>query len=197
MGPERLLGLAEAALSEACEPLVAARAELRLPVYLGLPEPRPGFNEQDAEAVRSGLMRLEGLPAGLSKVSVFNQGHAAGFSALEAAAGQIRQGAFDACLVGGVDSYFHPDTMEWLDTNRQLTGADSRSGFVPGEGAGFCLLMNERARDRLGLRGLARVLSVAVGKETKLIKTQDICFGEGMSATVKNAVSGLHPPTQN
>ncbi len=64
---------------------------------------------------------------------------------------QIQQGAFEACLVGGVDSYFHPDTMEWLDANRQLAGAVSRSGFVPGEGAGFCLLMTERARAATGL----------------------------------------------
>ena len=108
----------------------------------------------------------------------------------------MRQGAFEACLVGGVDSYFHPDTMEWLDANRQLVGTVSRSGFVPGEGAGFCLLMTERACARLGLKALVSVRAVAVGKETKLIKTSDMCLGEGLSAMVRDAVSALRPPAE-
>lgn len=198
MGPERLITLAETALREACAPLTSDSRgpRLRLPVYLGLPEPRPGFTEQDAEVVRSGLAGIEGLPIEISKVNVFTEGHAAGLSALATATGQIQQGAFEACLVGGVDSYFQPDTMEWLDENRQLAGAVSRSAFVPGEGAGFCLLMAERARKRLGLGALARVLSAATGRETKLIKTSDICLGEGLTTTVRDAVSGLSPPAE-
>src|SRR5436305_1704855 len=69
IGPERLLVLAESASREACGPLVSARAaQLRLPVFLGLSEIRPGFGEPDAEAVRAGMMRLKDLPVGLSKV---------------------------------------------------------------------------------------------------------------------------------
>lgn len=193
MGPERLLALAETALREACATLSKdARApRLRLPLYLGLPELRPGFIEQDASTVRSGITRFEGLPITISEVKVFTQGHAAGLAALATATENIQQGAFEACLVGGVESYFHPDTMEWLDESRQLAGAVSRSGFVPGEGAGFCLLMTERAYNRLGLGPLARLLTVATGKETKLIKTSDICLGVGLTAAVQSAVGGL------
>jgi 3-oxoacyl-[acyl-carrier-protein] synthase-1 len=195
MGPERLLALAETALREACAPLSAARVPRpRLPLYLGLSEVRPGFTTHDAEEIRSGLGGFDGLPADRLEVNVFTGGHAAGLSALAMAVEQMRRGAFEVCLVGGVNSYFQPDTMEWLDANRQLAGAVSRSGFVPGEGAGFCLLMTERARDQLGLRALAHVLAVAVGKETKLIKTSDICLGEGLAATVRDAVSGLRLP---
>jgi 3-oxoacyl-[acyl-carrier-protein] synthase-1 len=108
----------------------------------------------------------------------------------------LKQGGSEACLVGGVESYFHPDTMEWLDENRQLAGAVSRSGFVPGEGAAFCLLMTEAARARYGLESLARVVAVAVGKETKLIKTKDMCLGEDLTATVRDAVSCLRQPDE-
>jgi 3-oxoacyl-[acyl-carrier-protein] synthase-1 len=167
-GPERLLALAESALREALAPLSVPRLpQLRLPVYLGLPELRPGFTAQDAETVRAGLARFKGLQAEFSRITILTEGHAAGLSALAMANGQLQQGAFEACLVGGVDSYFHPDTMEWLDSNRQLVGSVSRSGFIPGEGAGFCLLLNEPTRHRLGLKALARVLSVAVGNEAK------------------------------
>lgn len=192
MGSERLLALAETALREACAPLYDPKTfHIRLPLYLGLPELRPGFSEQDAAMVRSGLTRFEGLPITISEVNVYTQGHAAGLAALAKATEKIQQGEYEACLVGGVDSYFQPDTMEWLDENRQLAGAVSRSAFVPGEGAGFCLLMTERARTRLGLGALARVLVVTTARETKLIKTSDICLGAALTSVVKNAIAGL------
>ena len=81
----------------------------------------------------------------ITQSQAFPHGHAAGLAAIEAAIQQMQQGSLEICLVGGVDSYFQPDTMEWLDENLQLAGAESRSAFVPGEGAGFCLLMTDRA----------------------------------------------------
>lgn len=197
MGPDRLLALAESALLEACTPLNdAPRSRSQLPIYLGLPELRPGFSEQDVEAVRSGLAQLEGLSVGISEVATYTSGHTAGLMALTAATEKIQQGAFEACLVGGVDSYFQPDTMEWLDENRQLAGADARSAFIPGEGAGFCLLMTERARKRMGLDTLARVLAASIGEETKLIKTPDVCLGDGLTATIRSAVRSINPPAE-
>ena len=197
MGSERLLGLVGPALREACAPLqVISGSFPQLPVYLALPEFRPGFSKQDEEAVRVGLKSVEGLQTELQEINIFTHGHAAGFMALKMATERLRQGECSACLVGGVDSYFHPDTMEWLDENRQLQGAVSRSGFVPGEGAGFCLLMTEQARRNLHLKVLLSVCSVAIGKETKLIKTTDMCLGEGLNATVREAVSSLSLPDQ-
>jgi len=194
MGPKRFLLLAESALREACTLLDNQKEPLqRLPVYLGLPEYRPGFSEQDAKEIQNGLGKLEGLPVQISEVKVLTEGHAAGLSALAFATEHIRKGVLDACLVGGVDSYFHPDTMEWLDENRQLAGTVSRSAFIPGEGAGFCLLVSAEVSGRFGLGILARVSGGAVGRESKLIKTSDICLGEGLTETVKSAVSELGP----
>jgi 3-oxoacyl-[acyl-carrier-protein] synthase I len=197
MGPGRLLALADRPLREACTLLSDTRLRVRLPLYLALPEIRPGFTEPDAQAVRSGIAALPGLPIELSQVNALAEGHAAGLSALARAAAQINQGASEACLVGGVDSYFHPDTMEWLDENRQLAGAVSRSGFVPGEAAGFCLLMSDGALKRFGLRSLARVVSVGLSRETKLIKTPTICLGEGLTAAVRDAVRELQPQAES
>jgi 3-oxoacyl-[acyl-carrier-protein] synthase-1 len=151
----------------------------------------PGFTMKDAQAVQSGLAALRRLPVEISEIKVVPEGHAAGLAALATATREIRLGAVEACLIGGVDSYFHPDTMEWLDENRQLAGSVSRSGFVPGEGAGFCLVMAPSLCRRLGLRPLARVVSAAVGRETKLIKTSEICLGEGLTATVRDAVKDV------
>jgi 3-oxoacyl-[acyl-carrier-protein] synthase-1 len=197
MGPARLLALAETALREACLPFSEKGDYLfRLPVFLGLPEFRPGFTPQDAERVRTGLTRFNGLPVALQEVNIFARGHAAGLLALAKAVEQMQQGNIEACLVGGVDSYFHPDTMEWLDRNRQLGGTVSRSGFFPGEGAGFCLLMAWRTCKKLGLNAQIKVRSVVTGKETKLIKTEDVCLAEGLSAAVGKAVRALQPREQ-
>jgi 3-oxoacyl-[acyl-carrier-protein] synthase-1 len=196
-GPDRLLGLAEPALGEACGPLRDAAGLYRqLPLYLGVAEFRPGFSERDVERITHGLSQIVGLPITLSVVSVFAEGHAAGLTALKMAVDQIHQEACEVCLVGGVDSYFHLDTIAWLDQNRQLAGTTARSAFMPGEGAGFCLLMAERAWKRLGLRPLARVLAVSVSRETKLIKTTAICLGEGLTATVRGAVGSLRSPPE-
>jgi 3-oxoacyl-[acyl-carrier-protein] synthase I len=190
-GPDRLLALAKGALLEACAPLAAAPpGRLQLPLYLGLPELRPGFADQDAEMVQANLARLEGLPFELSEINTFLEGHAAGLTALAAASSRLCRGVLDICLVGGVDSYYHPDTMNWLDKNRQLAGGGARSAFVPGEGAAFCLLASARVQDRFG-EALMHLRSAATGKESKLIKTEDVCLGEGLTNTVEAALDGF------
>lgn len=190
-GPDRLLALALPAIVEACEPLAEAggwRSEL--PLFLALSEYRPGFDVRDAEQVRIGLGAAD-LPLKFSSVTVAPMGHAAGLAAIATATREIESGACDACLIGGVESYFQADTMEWLDANLQLTGAVSRSGFVPGEGAGFGLLMSEDACDRYGLSALARVRSANTTREPNLIKTADRCLGKGLTEVVQAVIQSL------
>ncbi|MDH5675709.1 MAG: hypothetical protein OEZ06_26530 [Myxococcales bacterium] len=188
--PERFVALAQSALQEACEPLQSVtQAALRLPLFLGLPEMRPGFSQYQAESVRQGLQRSGEPTVELDDIRLFAEGHAAGAVALEAALGELARGAQELCLVGGIESYFHPDTMEWLDANRQLAGEDGRSAFVPAEGAGFLLLATERACKRLGLARQARVRASVVRAESKLIKTPEVCLGEGLTEAVEQAVA--------
>jgi 3-oxoacyl-[acyl-carrier-protein] synthase I len=198
MGPERMVALAGDALREAAAPLMrdGLAHRLAVPVYVALPEIRPGFSEEDAAAVQSGIADAAGASLAVADVRVLVAGHAAGAALLAAGVAEIQRGACEACLVGGVDSYFHPDTMEWLDANRQLAGAVSRSGLVPGEGAGFCLLMHDRAAERLRLATRARIRSTATGHETKLIRTTDVCLGEGLTETVRTAVGALQLPSE-
>lgn len=197
IGVDRFLALAETALQEVCAPLAASQNSLqKLPLFLGLPELRPGFTEQDAQMIQSRLLQCIELPVEISSVHVSTEGHASGLLGLGAATEKIQKGELDACIIGGVESYFHPDTMEWLDENRQLATADARSAFVPGEGAGFCLLMNDQTCRRLQLSAQTQILNVGVGRETKLIKTSDVCLGEGLTESIKQAVTCLPPETK-
>lgn len=197
-GPDRLLALSALALQEALWPLRDTRASsLRLPVYLGLPEVRPGFTSRDIAQVQERITRDVMRLHPDSQVTAFAEGHAAGMISLKKALDQIQCGLCEACLIGGVDSYFHPDTIRWLEENGQLASMNARSAFVPGEGAGFTLLMAEPTARQLGCVASAQLLTVALGQETKLIKSLDVCLGEGLTAAVQAAVSdvdGVHVP---
>lgn len=196
-GSERLLLLAKSALREASAPLDDERLpQLSMPLFLGLPEIRPGFTEKVAAEVKRGLLQIDEIPINFSAVHTITEGHASGLTALGMAVNHMRRGEFEACLIGGIESYFHPDTIAWLDANRQLAGAVSRSGFVPGEGAGFCILTTENAQLQFQLKKLARVRTIALGNETKLLKTIDICLGEGLTATVRDALRDLQLPNE-
>ena len=67
--------------------------------------------------------------------------------------------------------------MEWLDSNRQFIGSVSRSGFVPGEGAGVCMLLSETAAYRRGLRPLAWVAATATGARRAAIGSAALAGG--------------------
>ncbi|MDM0112269.1 hypothetical protein QTI66_08910 [Variovorax sp. J22R133] len=198
VGRARLVALATSALHDACLCLGNSTGgpKERVPVLLALPEFRPGFTPEDADAVRKELLSLADLPIQIDELTISAQGHAAGLAFLAVAAERMRQRGTEVCLFGGVDSYFHPDTLDWLDGNRQLVGSVSRSAFVPAEGAGFCLLMTEGALTRFGLTALAGVRTVAVGRESKVIKSDQICLGEGLSEIVQTAVGWLARPDE-
>lgn len=195
-GPLRLCALLEPALREASLAVVA-HGSLRtaLPLFLALPEPRPGFAAEAAAEIRRRLTSAA-LPVELGPVTTSTEGHAAGLALLAEAVAQIRRGELELCLLAGVDSYFTPATMSWLDQHRQLAGPRSRSGFVPGEGAGACLLMSPRLSRRLRLPRQGEILATATATETLAIKTEGVSVGAGLTAAIESALAQLPVDTQ-
>ena len=185
---QRMLAMAQTALAEACQPLTGSSAIQSLPLLLGLPEPRPGFDKEDAHWISQQLAWGKTLPVPISDHRAYMGGHGSVLFLLDQARREIAAGQYDACVIGGVESYFHPDTMEWLDRNRQLLNTASRAGFVPAEGAGFCLLMTPAAAQRAGLNPIALILNTAHEWEPNRIKTQDINLGQTLTAVVRTVV---------
>ncbi|WP_250504366.1 beta-ketoacyl synthase N-terminal-like domain-containing protein [Caballeronia sp. AZ7_KS35] len=189
-GPSRLLALAGFAWRDLTRALAhLGEAPLRSPMMVALPEIRPGFTHEDASAVMQGLRRLGGSTIDPIQVSVHAQGHAGGVAAFRKASESLGSGELDACVVGGIDSYLHPETLNWLDGRRQIAGEGSRSGFVPGEGAAFCLLMSDAACRRLGVAETMHLVAAATGSERCLIKTREVCVGKGLTAVVRDALT--------
>lgn len=190
---QRMLALLAPAVEQALDPLAGPRgAGLRVALSLGLPAPRPGVAADLPEFLASSLaQRWHGLFAGVAR---FPAGHAGGLVALEAAWVRLVQGTFDACVVAGVDSYIDADTLEWLERCEQLHGAgplNNAWGFIPGEGAGALLLARASVVQRLQLPVLGRLLGVGASLESKRIKTDTICIGEGLTQAFRLALAAL------
>lgn len=193
MGCERVTEMATSVVREIDEKLALRQSGLGgIPLLLGLPEDRPGWGDAEAEIVRSRLDELsENIPLG--PVELFRLGHASALTALETGLSWIESDRAELCIVAGADSYLEPKTLAWLDESRQLATSYHRSGFFPGEGAGAFAIASEKAAERMGLDSLAVIRSVATATESRLIKTDAVCLGEGLSECVGRALAALAP----
>ena len=191
---ERYLALLCPALEEALEPVrgLALRRISRLGLFTALPPERPG---RPADLPRRVLRDLsERFRDVLSNAAVFPDGHASGYEALDAAIRLIRAGTLDACLVAGVDSYLFPETLEWIEACDQLNGAGHQNnawGFIPGEAGAALLVCSPECAGAAGGPVWGDVVAVGLGRETKLIKTDAVCVGEGLTEAFRNALAGL------
>jgi 3-oxoacyl-[acyl-carrier-protein] synthase-1 len=165
---------------------------LRMALALALPSMRPGAGAELSTEMLAGAKARYG--DAFDAAAAFPNGHAAGLLALDVVCGKLAQGAFDACIVAGVESYMAPETLEWLEKCDQLHGAgrlNNAWGFIPGEGAGAILLVRGEVAHQCGNDLHAQVLGVGVAKEAKHLKTETVCIGEGLTQAFKGALQGL------
>ncbi|HEX5748021.1 MAG TPA: beta-ketoacyl synthase N-terminal-like domain-containing protein [Archangium sp.] len=197
-GSKRFQALASSALEESLSPLASqASAGWALPAVVALPDSRPGLPGALADALTHWLREDASLPIRLAQLEWLPHGHAAGLMALERGWQLIQSGRAELCLAGGIDSYLEAETLEWLDERELLKSSANRSGFIPGEGAGFCLLASARVIRQLGLSPLAWIVSAATRREEHPFGTQGINVGRGLSEAIAGATRVLgDPPTQ-
>lgn len=192
---ERFLELALPAAQEALTPVSEFIERVQpISVIIGLPVGRPGlpnaFDTRITEKIKEAFKRS----CKLFDIESIASGHSAGLMALEVAWRKIQNGTAEFCLVGGVDSYLEPETLEWLEECEQLHGGPNAWGFIPGEAAGFCLMASQRAAEKYKLSILCKVLAVATAWESNLIKTETVCIGQGLSGTFKQVLEALPSP---
>lgn len=173
-GYARLIALGAPALREA-----AFGLEGPLSLLLALPEPgRPDDDERLGPAAIADLARASGVPLDLERSEVVRAGHAGGGLALELAVKRLRDASDprrpQVVIVGGIDSYFHPEVLAWLDRARRLHSAEAVDGILPGEGAAFVALAvpgidGGARRDRRLPRPLGAIAAVASGREETVL----------------------------
>lgn len=195
-GPARLLALAIPAAREALAPLATASTAPNVAIVVSLGEQRPGQDSRTGAALADGLCDTLNGTIDIGPRLHGMGGHAGGILALETAGRQLAEGHADVVLAGGVDSYLFRDTLEWLDDDEQLHSEGNVYGFCPGEAAGFVLVARMETARRLGLTPLLCLVSVGSGIEKNLIKTEDICLGDGLSAAFLAAAEPLRKTEQ-
>lgn len=191
-GVNRLLKLAVPPALEALTPLFDRKfAVPPIGIFVALPEQRPGRPPNLKSEFCVGLHASLEKVIQIESVTAEASGHAGGLVCMEQAMSLINSGKSKICLVGGVESYLEPETLEWLDDLDQLHSESAIYGFCPGEGAGFCLLVSPELAGRLDLQASIELLSAASAVETNRIKTETVCIGEGLSEAFKKTLSGL------
>lgn len=192
IGCARFSALGAPALAEALHSL-QGRVDLarRIHLFLGLPLVRD-TTALGLEAAVSRYYPSKGLDL---YIRTFPRGHAAGLLALEEAC-RLLDGGEDLCLIGGIDTYIEHETLESLDWAGRLRSQGCRFGFVPGEGAGFCVLASESGLRRHRLQALAQVRSVGVAEESQECESLAPGTGQGLTSAVRQALARLPSGTK-
>ena len=196
MGVTRFVALGGPALRQAASPLlgaVQARGQTppRLPVVIALPSKhRPGVDPTLERQLLSALEARADVPLDLEHSDLVFGGRGGGARAFARAVELLRQ--HDAVLVGGIDSYFDPDALEWLDAELRLHSPTTENGFIPGEGAAFLLLARRSRAHGVASGGpAAELLDVGCALEPHPYGSPEPCIGEGITNAVRLAVQGV------
>lgn len=196
LGPARGVELALDPAREALA-VLAATDPSPVSILLSTGEERPGQASGHAAAVYAGLRTRLSEVVPLGRGGFLAGGHAGGLLAMLRARDALLSGQARLCLVGGVDSYLEPETLEWLDENEQLHSEGNIYGFCPGEAAGFCLLSTLATARALRCSPLLELVSIAAAREDNRIKTETVCLGIGLGAAFRlafeEAPDGLRP----
>jgi len=193
-GIDRFAALAAPALVQATEPwrsLLAATGHDAepLPVVLAVPEAdRPGFDPRIARDLLPLLQARSQIVLDAKRSKLVSRGRGGGVEAFRAGLELLSDGAHRVA-VGGVDSLFDADLLEWLDREMRLHSLEAENGFIPGEGAAF-LLLARRGRT-LGLPRLASLVDARVEDEPRPYGSTEPTHALAMTHAVKLA-TGVH-----
>lgn len=156
LGFDRLVELAVPALREA---VLGAGERLHAPpaLVIATAERRPGL-----DAASRGLAEVIAARAKLEidaqRSEVIAVGHAGFAVALQRAVSLLQAAPRAAVIVGGVDTYHHPETLAWLDSECRLHAHEAPNGIVPSEGAAFLVLTSGSGPALAELTGLSCAL---------------------------------------
>ncbi len=171
----------------------AVARDLAAPVVLciGLPE----LIDRDARwtaHVPAYLQSLTGVRIDRERSVVVARGRAAGLLALERAMELLQAEAASTVVVGGVDSFFDLRLLDALDGEGRVLGPGVMDGFIPGEGAAFYALSDERAVTLSGTRTRIRVDAVASVDDPGHRYGDAPARGEGLASALEQLRQRLH-----
>ncbi|TQV85884.1 beta-ketoacyl synthase N-terminal-like domain-containing protein [Aliikangiella coralliicola] len=181
----RLLRLASPALIEVMQ---SYSEDEPLPLFLAGPETLPG---RASVLQRSFIERLSiqtGVKFNQQLSRIFSTGRAGGFQAIDMVFRYFEATGADYALVGGLDTHLDLHLLGTLDRESRILTDDRKDGFIPGEAAGFLLLVSENARQRMGNVSLPELFMPGFGNESGHRYSEQPYTGDGLSEAVRLAV---------
>lgn len=163
-------------------------------LWLILPEPRPGFTQEDEAWVRRAIASEAASLGLMLEAKMHGRGHAGLMQCLDA----IDFEAEPTCahLLLATDSYLEDETLVWLERERMLKLATTRTGFVPGEAASCILLGSRVLRTHRGFHSLARIRGFGVAFEKEGRDSDAGSLGVALSHAVRSSTAGLALPDE-
>jgi 3-oxoacyl-[acyl-carrier-protein] synthase-1 len=160
-----------------------------LAVVLALPpESRPGFDRRLKSDLLGVLAERAQVEIDERRSTLVTKGRGGGAMAVATALEMLREGR-RAVVVGGIDSYFDPDVLEYLDRELRLHSASCENGFIPGEGAGFLLLAGRS--NTTSMHRWGQILAAENQMEPRPYGHPDPCLALAMTLALKNVVAPI------
>ncbi len=188
----RMLRLAIGALDEACAGTAALR-EAPAPLVLAAPEVIPNTRAAIDATFVAALAARTKAPIDVARSRIVEGGRAAGIAAFEVAFALLA--THDHVVVGGVDTCLDLALLAQLGLENRLLVDGVADGFVPGEGAGFVLLGNDRARRTLPPKTpFVRVHAPAIADEPGHRYSAAPYRGDGLATAMERALAAVPGP---
>jgi 3-oxoacyl-[acyl-carrier-protein] synthase-1 len=108
-------------------------------------------------------------------------GRAGGLQAVDLAFKYFASTNRDVALIGGVDTYCDDSVLGRLDAEDRVLAPGVTDGFVPGEAAGFLLLVSEWVVGRLPHKPLAMVYEPGIATEPGHRYSKEPYRGDGLA----------------
>jgi 3-oxoacyl-[acyl-carrier-protein] synthase I len=196
----RWIALAQAALQDLQQQLAATQAAAEYPCHLWLVLPPANRAGVPADLANALVAAWQDTPFSFASIKLIHGGHAAPVLAIDQASQFLHQQprhAAQAAIVLAVDSWLHPDALNWLEAEDLLHNAGklyqglarrNPYGRIPGEAAAAVML---------SLSGPAWCRILGSGSAIEPIERNDHrpCIGLGWTRAAHQALSGL-PPAQ-
>jgi 3-oxoacyl-[acyl-carrier-protein] synthase I len=176
------------ALEESLQPL---EEKEKIMLLLALPKDRPGLDFTLPIELKKVVSEVVAQSGKRIEIEMIREDHDSGLIAINRADELIQNEKTDFCLVAGVDSFVHQDTVSWLEDSGKLKCSSNRNGFVPGEAAAGCLICNEKTAIRLNLPVLANILGVASAEEPSFSQKDVPNGGRGLSRAIGQVLEPL------
>jgi len=176
--------------------LKPALPNVALPLFLAGPEPYVSMSDVNPVFIES-LARYADINIDLRQCRVTNTGRAGGLQMIDTAFKYFASTGNHYALVGGVDSFYDLLLMSYLEEESRLLKNNALDGFVPGEGAGFLLLISPDAPEEIRQRATACIQCPSIALEKNNLLGEPVHGDGGLARALTQALEKTQQPIQH